>query len=322
MEECMATIQSVRGPIDSEELGLTLVHEHVIFQFDDSKRKAAVEFEKKLLQDACNVGIKTMVELTPVRRIDWLMELNNHVDLNIVASTGYYLDRMTPGPLAAYSEAQMIARMVREITEGIDGTDVKAGIIKVAGNLPELTPWEVQVFTAVAKVQQKTGVCIATHACAGSREQADVLLRAGADLNRAFFSHVEAEFGWQGRTVKEEARYLEDIARKGGSLLFNNFAFEWDTPWPDLTYLLHYLCDAGLQEKILISMDVNWTWNQKGEIEFEAQVAHPGAEKRVYAFMVTNVVPALLGAGFTEKDVNQFLVGNPRKFFARSGQPM
>jgi predicted metal-dependent phosphotriesterase family hydrolase len=51
-------------------------------------------------------------------------------------------------------------------------------------------------------------------------------------------------------------------------------------------------------------------------------VAHPGAEKRVYAFMVTNVVPALLGAGFTEKDVNQFLVGNPRKFFARSGQPM
>ena len=102
-------------------------------------------------------------------------------------------------------------RMTRELNEGIDGTNVKAGIIKVAGNLPELTPWEVQVFTAAAKVQRKTGVCIATHACAGSREQADVLLRAGADLNRVFFSHVEAEFGWQGRTLKEEAIYLETI---------------------------------------------------------------------------------------------------------------
>jgi predicted metal-dependent phosphotriesterase family hydrolase len=80
MEEGMATIQTVRGPIGSEELGLTLVHEHVVFQFDDSRRKPSVEFEKKLLQDACNAGIKTMVELTPVRRIDWLVELNNLVD--------------------------------------------------------------------------------------------------------------------------------------------------------------------------------------------------------------------------------------------------
>ena len=318
----MATIQTVRGPINSEELGLTLIHEHVIFQFDDSRRQPSIEYEKKLLQDARKVGIQTLVELTPVRRIDWLMELNDLVDLNIVASTGYYLDSRTPRPLAAFSETQMVERMMRELTEGIDGTDVKAGIIKVAGNLAELTPWEVQVFTAAAKVQQKTGVCIATHACAGSREQADVLLRAGADLNRTFYSHVEAEFGWQGRTLKEESKYLEAIARKGGSLLFNNFGFEWDTPWPDLTYLLHYLCDAGLQEKILISMDVNWTWNNKGEIEFEAQAAHPGAERRVYSYMISDVVPALIEAGFTEKDVNEFLVMNPRKFFARSGQPM
>ena len=113
----MATIQTVRGPLDSEKFGLTLIHEHIIFQFDDSRRKQSIDYERKLLQDACDVGIQTMVELTPVRRIDWLMELNNLVDLNIVASTGYYLNRMTPRPLAAFSEAQMIDRMVRELTE-------------------------------------------------------------------------------------------------------------------------------------------------------------------------------------------------------------
>ncbi len=178
----MAEIQTVRGPVDSNNLDLTLIHEHVMFQHDDSRRKPSIDFAVQLLDDACRVGVKTMVELTPVRRIDWLMEINDRVDINIVASTGYYLERITPKPLAAFSEQQMMERMTRELTQGIDGTNIKAGIIKVAGDRPELTPWEVQVFTAAAKVQRQLGVCIATHACAGSREQAQVLERSGADL--------------------------------------------------------------------------------------------------------------------------------------------
>jgi phosphotriesterase-related protein len=247
------------------------------------------------------------------------MEIADQVDIHIVACTGYYVDGLTSKPLAALSESQMVDRFVRELTEGIDTTGVQAGIIKVAANTPQLTPWEVQVFTAAAKAHLKTGACIATHACTGSREQAEVLLRAGADLNRVFFSHVEAEFGWEGRTVQEEARYLEDIARQGGSLLFNNFGFEWDTPWPDLTYLLHRLCDAGYQDKVLMSMDVNWTWNEEGKIEFEAAPHHPEAARRTYAYMMTDAVPALLKSGFTEEDIHTFLVENPRKFFERAG---
>ena len=319
----MAVIQTVRGPVDSNALGLTLIHEHVMFQYDDSRRKKAIDFQVKMHEDASAVGVKTLVDLTPVRRIDWFMEIASRVPaVNIVAATGYYLERITPKPLAALSEAQMVDRMVKELTEGIDSLPVRAGIIKVAGDKPELTPWEVQAFTAGAKAHLKTGACIATHACAGSREQADLLLRAGADLNRAFFSHVEAEFGWQGRTVQEEAKYLEDIARKGGSLLFNNFGFVWDTPWPDMIYLFKHLCDAGLQEKVLMSMDVNWTWNEDGNIEFEAEAQHPDARRRTYAYMITDSVPALKQAGFTDQDIHTFLVDNPRKFFSRAGAPI
>jgi phosphotriesterase-related protein len=318
----MAEVQTVRGPVAHSSLGRTLIHEHVIFQYDDSRRKQAIDFQVKLLQDGLDHGIKTYVELTPIRRIDWFMEINSQVDVNIIASTGYYVNQMTAPPLRDLSEAQMVARMVHELTVGIDSLPVKAGIIKVAGNTPQLTPWEVQVFTAAAKAQQKTGACIATHACAGSREQAEVLLRAGADLSRVFFSHVEAEFGWEGRTVKEEALYLEKIARQGGGLLFNNFGFEWDTPWEDMVYLFKHLCDAGLQDKILMSMDVNWTWNKAGKIEFEAEADHPGAERRTYAYMVTDAVPALRQAGFNEEDIDAFLIDNPSKFFSRSGLPV
>lgn len=318
----MAQIQTVRGPVDSDQLGLTLIHEHVLFQYDDSRRKPSIDLAVDLLEDACQKGVRTVVDLTPVRRIDWFMEINNRVDINIVASTGYYLERITPKPLAAFSETQMIDRMVRELTDSIDGTPVRAGIIKVAGDKPQLTAWEIQAFTAAAKAHRKTGACIATHACAGSREQADVLQRAGADLNRVFFSHVEAEFGWEGRSVQEEAKYLEAIARQGGSLLFNNFGFEWDTPWPDLVYLLHYLCDAGLQEKVLMSVDMNWTWNKEGKVEFEAEAQHPEAARRTFAYLVTDTIPALREAGFSDQDIQTFLVENPRTFFARSGLPV
>jgi phosphotriesterase-related protein len=318
----MTEIQTVRGPVSHDQLGPTLIHEYVLFQYDDSRRKESIDFQVKLLQDGLAHGIQTYVELTPKRRIDWFMEINNRVDVNIIASTGYYVEQMTAPPLAALSEAQMVERMVQELRDGIDALPVKAGIIKVAGNTSQLTSWEVQVFTAAAKAQRRTGACIATHAIAGAREQADVLLRGGADLNRVFFSHVEAEFGWDRRTIKEEAAYLEKIARQGGSLLFNNFGFEWDTPWPDLIYLLKHLCDAGLQEKVLISMDVNWTWDKNGKIEFEAEVDHPGAERRTYAYMMTDAVPALIQAGFTQKDIDIFLIDNPRMFFSRAGSPV
>lgn len=311
----MPQVQTVRGPIDTDQLGLTLIHEHVLFQFDDSRRQPSIDLAVRLLRDAQTAGVQTVVDLTPVRRIDWLMEVADQIDVHLLACTGFYLQSLTPKPLAAFSEAQMVERMVRELIEGIDGTGVRAGIIKAAGNLPQLTAWEEQVFRAAARAQRKTGTCIATHACSGAREQAEVLLRAGADLSRVFFSHVEAEFGWEGRTLGQEARYLEEIARQGGSLLFNNFGFEFDTPWADLVYLLRYLCDAGHRQRVLMSVDSNWTWNAAGQAEFEAERDHPETARRTFSYMMTDAMPALLRAGFAQQDVRAFLVDNPRAFF-------
>jgi phosphotriesterase-related protein len=314
----MPQVQTIRGPVDTDQLGCTLIHEHVLFQFDDSRRQPSIDMATRLLRNAQAAGVHTVVDLTPVRRIDWLMEIAAQVDVHLLTCTGFYLQSLTPKPLAAFSEAQMVERMVRELTEGIDGTGVRAGIIKAAGNLPQLTPWEEQVFRAAARAQRETGACIATHACAGAREQATVLLRAGADLSRVFFSHVEAEFGWEGRTLEQEARYLEEIARQGGSLLFNNFGFVFDTPWEDLVYLLRHLCDAGYRQRVLMSVDSNWTWNAAGRVEFEAERDHPETARRTFAYMMTDAVPALLQAGFTEQDIRAFLVENPRTFFGHS----
>jgi phosphotriesterase-related protein len=311
----MAQVQTLRGPIETLALGTSLVHEHVLFQFDDSRRQASIDFAVKLLREAEEAGIRAIVDLTPMRRIDWLDEIARQVTMPIIASTGCYLERLTPPLLAGLTEEQMVERMVRELIEGIDGTPVRAGIIKVAGDLAELTDWEKQVFRAAARAQIHSGACIATHACLGAREQARVLQDAGADLGRVFFSHIESDWGWEGRSRQEQAAYLAEVSRMGGRLLFNNFGCEFYTRWTDLVYFLRYLGDAGYQDRLLMSIDCNWTWNNDGKIEFEAEAQHPEAGRRTFAYMMTDTVPQLLDAGFSDRDIRTFLVDNPRRFF-------
>ena len=68
-----------------------------------------------------------------------------------------------------------------------------------------------------------------------------------------------------------------------------------------------------------MSVDCNWTWNEEGAIEFEAEREHPETARRTFAYLMTEAVPALLEAGFTEQDIHTFVVENPRRFFERSG---
>jgi len=311
----MNQIQTIRGPLSPDLLGVTLIHEHILFQFVPERRRESIQVAVGMLRKAKEAGMDSIVCLTPFREVDWYREINEQVDVNIVASTGYYLERVTPKPLVGLSEDDMAARFTRELTEGIDGTGIRAGIIKVAANLPAMTEWEKRVFRAAARAHHETGAPIATHACAGARRQMDYLAEYGVDLSDTFYSHVEAEWGWEGRDLAQETEYLLDIARQGGSLLFNNFGFEWDTPWPDLVHLLRSLIVAGFRDRVLISIDANWTWNAQGQVEFEAARDHPSAAERDYAYMFTHTLPALKAAGFSDDDLQAFLVDNPRRYF-------
>jgi len=309
-------VHTVLGPVSADGLGLTLMHEHVIFDFNESKRAAAIELSAHLLKEAAAAGVESLVELTPFREVRWLEEVAARApEVNIILCTGNYLERMMPEHLRTLDEDGMYARMVRELTEGIDGSGVKAGIIKVAANKPEMTDWEKRVFRAAARAHKDTGARIATHACSGARAQMDYLVEHGVDPSRVFFSHVEAEFGWEGRSLRQQTQYLLEIARAGGRLLFNNFGFEWDTPWQDLVFLLRYLIEQGRRDCILTSVDANWRWNGQGQVEWEAERSHPEAARRTFAYMLTEVVPQLRVSGFTEEDVRAFLVDNPRQFF-------
>jgi predicted metal-dependent phosphotriesterase family hydrolase len=150
------------------------------------------------------------------------------------------------------------------------------------------------------------------HSCEGARSQFDTLVGAGADPERLYFSHVEAEFGWEGRTLKEEARYLEAICREGGSLFFNNYLFEFDTPHEDMMYLMHYLLDRGYLNRLLFGMDVNFDVGDDGYIWAEAEKEHPETRARTWEAIYTGWIPLLKSWGFTGEHIHTMLVNNPR----------
>lgn len=315
----MWQIPTVRGPIDSSELGVTLIHEHICLRGPEKFMKQAMDYQIELTKNAADAGINTLVDLSPHPDVGKIMELNEKVpEINLIPSTGAYLEHSTPEKIHNLSEDGMVEHIIKNLTDGYDGfedTGVKAGIIKVAGGRPELTEWEKKNFRAAARVQEMLHVPIATHACAGARTQMELLRENGANINATFYSHVEAEFGWEGRSLEEEARYLEDVTRAGGYLQFNNFDFEFDTPFEDLLYLINYFEENGYGDRIFISIDANWTFDEDGRIWHEAEKQHPETGKRTYAYAITHAVPMLMGAGVSLQRINKYLMDNPRWFF-------
>jgi len=320
----MATVMTAKGPVDTKDLGVTLIHEHICFdsvgkpQENTPFPERTFAYNLDLLKKARDVGIRSIVELTPWPNVARIVELNEKVpELNIVLSTGAYVER-SDHPVAKLSDQAFHDHMVYNLTEGFEGyesTGVRAGIIKIAADKSTLTEWEKRHFRIAAQVQRECRVPIATHACAGAREQMEVLREAGADLHATFYSHVEAEFGWDGRTLQQEARYLADVARAGGYLHFNNFDFAFDTPFPDMLFLINYLERAGYGERIFFSIDTNITVDESGKVWLEAEQQHPETGKRTMAYAITNAAPMLMAAGVSLQRIWKYLVDNPRRYF-------
>ncbi len=313
-------IQTMRGPVPLDRLGQTMMHEHIFFWNwgQEHKRPASIAYARGELNKLAACGANTVVDVGPMptRNMAWYQELAPQISLNVIFSTGFYLEGRTPEPFRSLGEDACVERFRKELLEGIQDSGLRAGLIKAGSSRAELTAWEQKVLRAAARVQRETGVPLCLHSCEGARSQFDLLTRAGADPQRLYFSHVEAEFGWEGRTLREEARYLEAICREGGSLYFNNYLFEFDTPHEDLMYLMHYLLDRGYLNRLLFGMDFNYDIDDDGRIWLEAEKEHPETRARTWEAIYTGFVPLVKSWGFTDEHICTMFVDNPRALFS------
>ncbi len=269
-------VMTVTGPVDADGLGLTLMHEHI---FLDLMRDAWIftnilndpelaALELDLLRRA---GGATLVDLTsgglreydnpllfdedlkPLPHPSAVRRAAERSGLNIILGAGWYHENYYPPRLWKMTADEIAEEMIRELREGADGTDVRAGTIgEIGAQYNRLSAVEERVLRAAARAQIETGAGLTTHTTrgVGGLEQLDVLEQEGVDLSRVVVGHSGGQ---------PYPRYHAEIARRGACVSFDRMG-----SLPEMTGFhrrrvlrsIEKLIADGHLDKIVMSHDV------------------------------------------------------------------
>ena len=322
----MPQVQTVQGPVDTAELGQTLMHEHVFVLTADMQQNYPEEWgsEDERVADAVGklqalaaVGVRTIVDPTVVglgRYIPRIQRIAEQVDLNIVVATGCYTYDDVPfffhhrGPalnaaVGAEVPDPMVDLFVRDVTDGIAGTGVRAAFLKCAIDAPGLTPGVERVMRAVAQTHQRTGVPITVHTHPGSQSGLvvqRVFGEEGVDPGRVVLGH-------SGDTT--DADHLSALADAGFVLGMDRFGIYLDTTFEARCDVVVEMCRRGYAERMVLSQDtscyIDW-------IDPQVMALLP---QWTYTHIHEEVLPYLREHGVSEDQIETMLVTNPRRYF-------
>lgn len=313
----------------SNQLGRTLMHEHFLFGYCGFQGDATLGgFNEEAYTDACiqavkdarAYGIETIVDATTNecgRNVRFLKKISDMTGMNIICSTGYYFQAESSYAYWNFRkgfadiEQEIYELMLTEVTKGIEGTDIKAGVIKLASSLNEITPMEEHFFKAAARVQRDTGVVIITHTQQGTMgpEQADLLISNGASPDKIAIGHM------CGST---NIAYHEEVLKKGVYVNLDRFGLQGElfhTPTDEQRMdVIKALVDKGYGDKILLGHDsVNVNLGRPIVMTSFMQEALKDANIRTIG---AKVLPGLKKRGMSESAIEKLMTDNPRAIFS------
>ncbi len=323
----MALVNTVRGPIDAAELGVTLMHEHVFVLSTEIMQNFPEPWgdEEKRVADAVarlselkSRGVDSIVDLTVIglgRYIPRIQRVAAQTELNIIVATGVYTYNDVPmyfhyqGPGTVLGGAEfMVDMFVRDIEEGIADTGVKAAILKCATDEPGITPGVERVLRAVAQAHRRTGVPISTHTHAPTErglEQQRIFQEEGVDLSRVIVGH-------SGDTT--DIQYLEKLISNGSYIGMDRFGIDVLLPFEDRVNTVAKMCELGYAGKMVLSQDASCFMDALPEAALPVMLPNWH-----YLHIHNDVIPALKQRGVTDEQIRTMLVDNPRKIFERQG---
>ncbi|WP_424534867.1 phosphotriesterase family protein [Sphaerisporangium viridialbum] len=314
-------VETVRGPVAA--LGATLMHEHVFglspeilwnwpdipegWDLERRAREAAAKLDELKAE-----GVDTVVDLTVVglgRYVPAVQRVAELTEVNIVAATGLYTyDALPPyfanrGPGSLFGGPDRLAEFfVRDITEGIGRTGVKAAILKCASDHQGMTPGCERVFRAVARAHAETGAPITTHSHSASRgglEQQRLLASEGVDLSRVVIGHA-------GDST--DPAYLEELVAAGSYLGMDRFGIETISSFDDRVAIVAEMCARGHAGRMVLSHD-SYCFNDR----FDQDVVRERHPNYHLLHISRDVLPELRKRGVTDDQIHQMLVENPRR---------
>lgn len=323
----MAIIQTVTGPVDTSALGRVFSHEHV-FVHDEGVldaypylwgRDRAISMAREKLTALYERGVSTILEHSILgcgRRIRDIAAVAEGLPIHIVAATGlYYFDRL---PGIFQDEDTIVDCLVRDITQGMEGTGIKAAVIKCATDRPGVTPGVEMALRAAARAHRETGAVLSTHAHAGSRQglaQLEVFAKAGVDLTKVYIGHV---------MDSDQLDYHLALLDQGCFIGFDRFAA--GPPPPGIPYVdkatavgvLAELIRRGYLDQLLLGNDGSC---YQTVVRFGSEAASPSIGNNDFTDFFDNIIPLMHQAGITDGQIDHMLIDNPRRLLERNLAP-
>ena len=321
----MAEVNTVLGPISSDELGMTLIHEHLTLCYPGWECDAlAVPYDREAiathcveaLEEAKAHGVKTLVEASPNdlnRDVELDRMVSKRSGINIICATGLYMESMGKPAYFKFrnqvfdTATEIYETFMKEITQGIGDTGVKAGVIKVGTGHGEISTHEEIVLKAAARAQKETGVPIITHTEAGTMgpEQAALLISEGANPRRIMIGHIGGNANLQ---------YHISVLEQGVYIAFDRLGIEFLFPDTLRKACIIGLLGIGYANRIMLSHDYAPYW--LGRPSELPDFVKPLLANWSYAHVFKNIIPALKQAGVSDDNIHTMMVDNPRQLFA------
>jgi phosphotriesterase-related protein len=315
----MPTVNTVTGPVDTTKLGFTLMHEHIYVLTEGVThtfphlwdREARIGQAAGQLAEAKAHGVDTMVDLTVLglgRDVTLVREAAARSGMQVIVATGLYTYDEVPRHFEHRDIDYMADLFVRDIEQGIQGTEIRAAILKCATDEKGVTTGVEKVLRAVARAHRRTGVPISTHTHAGTErglDQQRIFREEGVDLSRVIIGH-------SGDT--EDVAYLEKLVGAGSCIGMDRFGIDSFMPTDKRVAVIAEMCRRGHAEKMVLAHDASCyiDWFPEG---LPAQVM----PRWHFLHIPDDVVPALRGAGVSEEQSRAMTVDTPRRIFERQG---
>jgi phosphotriesterase-related protein len=308
-------VVTVKGPVPARDLGVTLMHEHVLVDFVGADRVSrdryraddVVRAALPALREARKRGVETLVECTPAylaRDVALLKRLSDETGLRIVSNTGYYGaadDKFVPAHAYRETAEDLAGRWTAEAREGIEGTGIRPGFQKIGVDKGPLSAIDRKLIVAAARCHLRTGLTISVHTGDGAAalDILAALAKEGVSPSAYVWIHAQNE--------RDRAKHVE-AAEAGVWVEFDGLG--QDTLAAHVEAVTDMI-GRGHLARLLVSHDAGWY-----------HVGEPGGgEYRGYTFLFDAFIPALRRSGIGESQIRQLLVENPARALTVAVRP-
>ncbi|HEY0515730.1 MAG TPA: hypothetical protein VGD00_01300 [Solirubrobacteraceae bacterium] len=316
----MSTVETVLGPVEAGELGLTLAHEHVRFRDEAVAENWPTRYDPEVelaravatVRAAQERGVRTIVDATAMfggRDVRFMRRVAEETGVQIVACTGIYTYDYLPHYFENRDEDAIAAHFVEDIEQGCQGTDIKAAFLKCAADAAGVTPHVEKVHRACARASVQTGAPIMAHSAPSAQtgpRQVEIFLEEGVAPEKIQIAHCGDS---------PDPDYVAGLLEQGVYAGLDRYGLDMFLPMDQRNAVTAELLRRGYAERLVISQDYCATIDWFPPEVVEQMIDSPMIHNWSFTLVFEEVVPWLREQGVMDDAVfDTIFVHNPRRW--------